>query len=116
MYDQEYKDWLLSLKEGDKAVINVGSYGYRHYTTVEIVRITPTRIIKTSDNREFNNKGYARGHNSSFGRHLKIEPITDEVRESMERMELLSVIRNTKFEEVSTLTLREIVGRLRVGR
>lgn len=56
----EYKQWLNSLQVGDKVKINVGRLGKVTWQQLEIIKITPTRIIKTTYGYTFNKDGWER--------------------------------------------------------
>ena len=81
MNDTEYKDWLMSLKEGDEVAIpNRSSYDRTPLIT-RILKVTPTQLVTKEYALEvrFNRyDGSARGHSSR-----KLQPVTDEIREKV---------------------------------
>jgi len=106
LVDQE---WLDSLKEGDKVAVDVGSYRSTFYKISNVVKITPTRMIKTSCGRTYNNDGRERGKSSTWDKTTFLQPVTAEIEETVERYTLLHRIKETKFNDLSTEVLREII-------
>lgn len=103
------KEWIMTLNVGDKVAMDVGSYGYPNWRIATVEKITPTRIITTSNGRKFNNDGYERGANyGSFSKRTQISPLTEEILEKIARGKHLSKISRTKFEKLDTTQLRKI--------
>jgi len=100
--------WIASLKEGDKVAVKNGSIGFRYYEILEIIRITPTGRITTSDGTKFDNRGREMGKKDTWSISLDIEPITEEVVESMRRRKILQAISSTNFKELSLESLDAI--------
>lgn len=102
------QEWVDSLKEGDSVAIDVGGYRTTDYRITKIIKITPTRIIKTESGHTFKSDGRERGKTSSWDRATHLEPVTPKIEEMVEMEELLSQIRNAKFDELPLDTLRKI--------
>jgi len=101
-------EWLASLKEGDEV-----AWKGHIYT---ISRTTPTRVVirlrySISPDREvaFHKKnGREVGHSDPWHRYI-LNPVTPELRNSLERARLTAQIENAlKVKEMPLDTLREI--------
>lgn len=109
------QDWVDNLKEGDLVAIDEGGSRSTHYIITSIVKITPTRLIKTSNGKTFKKDGWQRV-SSSWDRPTYLQPVTSKIQEHVERRELLSEIKHESFEDFSTQALREfkeLIARLR---
>lgn len=109
-YGFDTRSWILDeVNEGDEVAMDVGGYGYPNWRIATVTKKTPTGIISTSNGRKFNNDGYERGASrGSFSKRTYIQPVTDEIREKIERSDLLGKISRTKFEQLDTTQLRKI--------
>ncbi|MEK5358191.1 hypothetical protein [Paenibacillus sp. FSL L8-0709] len=97
----EYQEWLDSLKVGNEVLIS-GKYGGGYlYFIGTIERITPTREIKI---------GALVFKNGSEGERslIKIEPVTQEVRENIKHKELSRFLIDYRFENLPLNALEEI--------
>lgn len=108
------KQWLEQLKEGDSVAIKTGSYGRRYYVIRKITRITPTRRITLDDGSKFNNNGIEMGNKGRWNPSETIEPITQEILDSIQREKLLYQISNTKFQSFSLDSLKKIAEIIRI--
>jgi len=108
LYDPEYPQWLNSLKVGDIVAEHTSHYGDNTYSIVTIEKITKTGQIKVSGNDSKYKNGREMGNSGSWSISRHIVPITDEIKESVERRKLLNFIEKTKWGEVTTEKLRKI--------
>jgi hypothetical protein len=89
------------LKVGDKVCYESR---WRGYEIDEIVKITPTKQIKTQENRTFKN-GYCK---IDSWESYRLEPVTEEVTNRIRLSGLRSDISNTDFSKCSLETLEQI--------
>jgi hypothetical protein len=101
------QEWLNSLQVGDKVAMDIGSYGAVRYSISQITKITPTRRMTTANGRTFKANGTEYGSGGSFSS-VWLQPVTDTIKERIERSYLISHIKGIKFEELSTEQLRKI--------
>lgn len=104
-FNSENQAWLDQLKVGDQVAI-YHSRGFEpHYTLHAVQKITPTRRFTLSGlvNRTYDRQGDERGAEMYWRTHM--EPVTDEVRESILRKTCLSKIQNARFPKLATDTL-----------
>ena len=100
--------WLDSLKVGDNVVFYRSHYGTVDYSIVKIERITPTRQIKLEGyDTKFKN-GEMIDTSVWQTTTKKIVPITDEVREFIEKERLVPFINKTELDKLSVQKLRDI--------
>jgi len=101
--------WLKSLKPGDKVCYNHRMGGWH---IVKVKRITPTGRITLENNIKCDNTGYYCVRGVFWGSFF-IEPITDEVRESILRQKLLSRLRcEVNWKDYTTKQLKVIYKNL----
>jgi len=101
----EYKDWLKSLKPGDKFAIETitGSYVLR-----KVARLTKTQIVLDNCQKFYISSGLLVG--GSHYRSTRIIPVTAEIKEIMERSTLIYNIRKSHLYDISTESLRQILS------
>jgi len=103
MNDIERRNWLTSLKVGDKVTYRTKWHG-DNITTIK--RITPTGQIKTEDGRTFRD-GYCK-IDSWEGVFLR--PLTQEIKERILLRETYQRVVNTNWKKVSPEKLKQIVA------
>lgn len=105
MENIEYKDWLKSLKPGDKFAIETitGSYVLR-----KVARLTKTQIVLDNSQKFYISSGLLVG--GSHYRSTRIIPVTAEIKEIMERSTLIYNIRKSHLYDISTESLRQILS------
>ena len=101
----EYKDWLKSLKPGDKFAIETitGSYVLR-----KVARLTKTQIVLDNSQKFYISSGLIVG--GSHYRSTRIIPVTAEMKEVMERSTLIYNIRKSHLYDISIESLRQILS------
>ena len=101
--------WVATLKPGDRVAIQSRFLG--RYDIYTVSSVTPSGRVRVRINdkyeEEFNPDGYRRG--SSTWDLARIEPVTDAVRESVLRSNLIWRINATSFKDIDTNTLERIV-------
>ena len=105
MENIEYKDWLKSLKPGDKFAIETitGSYVLR-----KVARLTKTQIVLDNCQKFYISSGLLVG--GSHYRSTRIIPVTAEIKEIMERSTLIYNIRKSHLYDISIESLRQILS------
>ena len=105
MENIEYKDWLKSLKPGDKFAIETitGSYVLR-----TVARLTKTQIVLDNSQKFYMSSGLSVG--GSFYHKTSIIPITAEMKETIERSTLIYKIRKSHLYDISIESLRKILS------
>jgi len=101
----EYKDWLKSLKPGDKVAIETITGGY---VLREVVRLTKTQIVLDNSQKFYISSGIIVG--GYFYHKTSIIPVTAEIKEVMERSILIYNIRKSHLYDISTESLRQILS------
>ena len=104
----EYQNWLNCLKVGDKVAYYRSHYGDVDYSIVKIEKITPTRQIKLDGYMTKFKNGEMIDTSAWKTSTNKIVPITDEVREYIERTRLSAFIKKVDFDKLGLQQLREI--------
>ncbi len=101
----EYKEWLQSLKPGDKVAIDTitGGYVFR-----KVARLTKTQIVLDNLQKFYISSGQLVG--GSHYRSTIIIPVTAEIKEVMERSTLIYNIRKSIINGLSTESLRQILS------
>ena len=102
----EYKDWLKSLKPGNKVAVETitGGHVFR-----KVVRLTKTQIVLDNSQRFYMSSGIIVG--GSFYRRIRILPITAEIKEEIGRHALIHrIINKTNLYDVSIESLRKILS------
>ena len=105
MENIEYKDWLKSLKPGDKFAIETitGSYVLR-----KVARLTKTQIVLDNCQKFYISSGLLVG--GSHYRSTRIIPVTAEIKEIMERSTLIYNIKKSHLYDISIESLRQILS------
>ena len=100
----EYKDWLQSLKLGDKVVIETITSGpvFR-----KVVRLTKTQIVLDNAMKFYISSGLSIG--GSFYHKTSIIPVTAEIKETAERSTLIYRIKKSDIGALKTSALIEIL-------
>ena len=101
----EYKDWLQSLKTGDKVAIETITGGY---VLREVARLTKTQIVLDNCQKFNISSGLIVG--GSYYRSTRIIPVTAEIKEVMERSTLIYGIKKSHLYDISTESLRQILS------
>ena len=104
----EYKDWLKSLKPGDKVAIETITGGY---VLREVVRLTKTQIVLDNCQKFYISSGIIVG--GSFYHKTSIVPITAEMKESLEKYRLIKIIKKYDLSLLNTSSLMEILSIMR---
>lgn len=101
----EYKEWLKSLKPGDKFAIETitGSYVLR-----KVARLTKTQIVLDNSQKFYISSGLIVGGSHYLS--TRIIPVTAEIKEIMERSTLIYNIRKSHLYDISTESLRKILS------
>ena len=105
MENIEYKDWLKSLKPGDKFAIETitGSYVLR-----KVARLTKTQIVLDNSQKFYISSGLIVG--GSHYRSTRIIPVTAEIKEVIERSKLIYNIKKSHLYDISIESLRQILS------
>mgnify|MGYP003427253059 FL=1 len=105
MENIEYKDWLKSLKPGDKFAIETitGSYVLR-----KVARLTKTQIVLDNCQKFYISSGLLVG--GAHYRRTSIIPVTAEIKEVIERSKLIYNIKKSHLYDISTESLRQILS------
>lgn len=101
----EYKEWLKSLKPGDKVVIETITGGpvFR-----KVVRLTKTQIVLDNAMKFYMSSGLVVG--GSCYRSIRILPVTAEIKEKSERSALVYRIKKSDIRALKTSALIEILS------
>lgn len=99
----EEKDWLDLLRVGDQVCYYDRYHGYVFET---ILKITPTKQIKTRQHtfKDGCHKG------SGWTASVYIQPITKQILDEVNRLHLVSEIKKTQFEKMGLEDLKKIVA------
>lgn len=95
MNKDKRKGWLKELKVGDKVACDFApTYSRkRDYKILVIDKITPSGRIYAG-NYKFNHAGYEIGSkDSTWSRTLKLEPVTDEIKNLIEKKQIIEEIK-----------------------
>ena len=101
----EYKDWLKSLKPGDIVAIETIAGGPVFRT---VVRLTKTQIVLNSSQRFYICSGTIVG--GSYYHKTILMPVTAEIKEKVERSELIYRIKKSDIRSLKTSDLIEILS------
>ena len=101
----EYKDWLQSLKPGDKVAIETINGGY---VLRKVSRLTKTQIVLDNSQKFYISSGLSVG--GSFYHKTSIIPITAEMKETVERSTLIYRIKKSDIRALKTSALIEILS------
>lgn len=101
----EYKDWLQSLKPGDKVAIETITGGH---VLRKVARLTKTQIVLDNLQKFYISSGLIVG-GSSY-RSTSIIPVTAEIKETIERSTLIYNIKKSHIYDISTESLRKILS------
>jgi len=101
----EYKDWVKSLKPGDKVAVETitGGHVFR-----KVVRLTKTQIVLDNSQKFYMSSGMSIG--GSFYHKTSIMPVTAEIDEKAERSALIYRIKKSYLSAVSIESLRQILS------
>ena len=100
----EYKDWLQSLKPGDKVAIETITVGY---VFRKVARLTKTQIVLDNSQKFYISSGLIVG--GSFYHKTSIIPITAEMKETLEKYRLIKIIKKYDLTLLNTSSLMEIL-------
>lgn len=84
-YGKEYEDWISQLKVSDEVAVHRIHLNHTTYRIVTIEKITKTGLIKVSGNEAKYRNGIEMGNSGTWTVSEYLEPVTEEVRESIER-------------------------------
>ena len=104
----EYKDWLQSLKPGDKVAIETITGGY---VLRKVSRLTKTQIVLDNCQKFYISSGIIVG--GYFYHKTSIVPITAEMKESLEKYRLIKIIKKYDLSLLNTSSLMEILSIMR---
>lgn len=105
------KEWLDSLREGDKVVVACqGLIGSTSYQPARVERVTKTRVVVAG--KIYNRDGYVRGQRRSWST-PRLEPYTDAVKLKIETEQLrYEVDKIFKIRDLDLQALREVKATL----
>lgn len=107
---QKRREWVKSLKEGDKVAYNTIQHGSkRQYKILTVKKITPTGKIRLSDDTLFDEKGNYRSDTGWYRTFYHLEPVTKEIIDHMRKAKILYDLSNTKFDNLALDKLEEII-------
>ena len=100
------KEWLSSLKAGDKVVVCIWRWTSTSYREKIVEKITPKGFIKVDDTLYYPKDGYARGGGSKI-----LCPDDEDVRKKLESYQKESFVKNVlyKMRNVSIITLDQAI-------
>ena len=101
----EYKDWLKSLKPGDKVVIETITGGY---VLRKVDRITKTQIVLDNCQKFYISSGIIVG--GYFYHKTSIIPVTAEIKEIVEKSTLIYRIKKSDINGLSIESLKNILS------
>lgn len=101
----EYKDWLKSLKPGDKVAIDTITGGY---VLRKVARLTKTQIVLDNLQKFYISNGYL--VEGSFYHKTSIIPVTAEIKETIEISTLIYKIKKSNLYDISVESLRQILS------
>lgn len=111
--------WLKRLKPGDQVFVCGGGYGRGSLTAYTVTAVTPSGRIRVRLNdyiREFNANGKERGKAYYRAAYLveRTPELVAELAEERERGNLLYRIREVRWRDLPTATLRAVAAALDV--
>lgn len=98
--------WLASLKPGDEVAWRPAGMSHCNWTIATIHQRTKSQVLVT-DKYRFDRKGIIVGKMLA-GDPLECEPVTTDVRESIERTTLAAMLHNRNWQSLSLSKLRRI--------
>jgi hypothetical protein len=101
MDNKDYEQWLDSLQPGDEVCHYSRWHGYR---ITRIIKITPTRQMKTEDGYVFRG-----GYDRTGSEWVHIQPVTHEIKQGIWRKNAISTVRNLEFSELTDDQLKSIL-------
>lgn len=101
--------WLKELKIGEEVAVSGYGYGGVDYEIHTVTRVTPTGRITLSNEMVFNNDGSERGATHGYYHSQHLARVTDEIRDSIKKRNLLYEARRIKFGNLSTSQLARIL-------
>ena len=101
----EYKQWLDSLKVGDKVTYNCTKYGITRSSLNTISKITPKRSFVLDDDTRFNSKGIYKMEDYYF---IHLEKVTPEIEEEILRNKIIYKIKSTDLYKIDIDKLKDI--------
>ena len=107
----ENKEFLENLKINDKILIQSSSWRSTEYFIDTIVKITPTRQIKTEKGCTFKN-GYQRDNSTGGTNYYIIEKNEENMKKYISlknKKELYSFIRNTNVEKLNDEKIKKLL-------
>jgi len=99
------KEWLGSLKEGDKVAYDEGKFIHGIWRIEKIIRITPTRKFTLSSGKKFDKRGIIGGE-WCF---TEMVPVTKEIIENIEGRNILNKVLAVDLKSLSTYQLKKIM-------
>ncbi|WCK57010.1 hypothetical protein PP175_27865 (plasmid) [Aneurinibacillus sp. Ricciae_BoGa-3] len=107
MTNEERKAWLEDLQVGDEVSYQIGSFSGGRTVIDTIKKITPTRRMDVGHMR-FDSNGYEMGKSNSWTPRCVLNPVTDEIRNEVERAKLVNELADVNFKTLSLNQLRAI--------
>lgn len=111
--DEEYKQWLDSLKVGDEVCVEGHYFSQKTYDITKIKTITPTKQIKTEMYpTDAFKKGKWWSHDRYARDYRKLIPVTQQVKNEIAYREALHYVANLNFNKLSPhqiISMYEIV-------
>jgi hypothetical protein len=104
----EYQTWLNGLKVGDKVALLYRRYGETSYSIAKIEKITPTRQIKLDGYATKFKNGDMIDTSTWKTTTNRIVPITDDVKEYIEKKRLIAFIKKVELDKLDVQQLRKI--------
>lgn len=100
-------EWLSALKPGDEVSISRG-YGYRSHEIARVDRMTATQFVVGTE-RFRRDDGRLVGNGDRYYM-VRLEQVTDRIREEIERKELCGLIERGALKKLSLDDLRTVAG------
>lgn len=108
-WEQERWGWVKTLKEGDEVAYNIGRYGKERWVIGRVKKITTTGKIRIDDGTLFDEKGEHRSGTGWNRIYRTIQPVTQEILDSIRREKILYDLSHVKFEKLPLEKLEEIM-------
>jgi hypothetical protein len=105
MNKEEKQKWLDGLKLGDEVCYDIGQYRVVDYVIRTIDKITPTRRFVVG-NLTFDSTGEERGSKGVWSHTKYLQPVTDEIRESVLRNSIMDKIKKFDFKTLDVEGLK----------
>lgn len=104
-------EWLAGLKAGDEVAVDYGR-GSQRYLIQKVAKRTPTGRIVLDDGGQYSRSGTRSPDRYMF---YRLERVTDEIRESIDRRRLLGILSHARWDVLSTEALRSVTRTVAAG-